>query len=103
MEIPLQAIRQQVASGIDILIHLGRLRDRSRRILEIVEVLGCKEDQYLLNPLYEFEETVGDGTSVSGELRKKGELIHVRKLYRAGISYPQNSAKAVCGAETQAD
>lgn len=103
MEIPLQAIRQQVASGIDILIHLGRLRDRSRRILEIVEVLGCKEDQYLLNPLYEFEETAGDGTSVSGGLRKKGELIHVRKLYRAGISYPQNSAKAVCGAETQAD
>ena len=89
MEIPLQAIRQQIASGIDIIIHLGRLRDRSRRVLEIVELVGCEADKYVLNPLYIFEETGEtdmDSTSgVAGELQKKGELVHGKKLQMAGI------------------
>lgn len=89
MEIPLQAIRQQIASGIDIIIHLGRLRDRSRRVLEIVELVGCEADKYVLNPIYIFEETGEtdmDSTSgVAGELQKKGELVHGKKLQMAGI------------------
>ena len=98
MEIPLQAIRQQIASGIDIIIHLGRLRDRSRRVLEIVELVGCEEDKYVLNPLYMFEETDNDDMDVCdgvvGELQKKGELVHDKKLQMAGIRYiPAKSDK----------
>ena len=96
MEIPLQAIRQQIASGIDIIIHLGRLRDRSRRVLEIVELAGCDGDQYMLNPLYTFEEIVEPEcdvhSSVAGELQKKGDLVHGIKLQMAGIRYtPANN------------
>ncbi len=60
MEIPLTAIRQQIASGVDIIVHLGRLRDRSRKVLEITEVLGFEDDRIVLKPLYQFEETGED-------------------------------------------
>lgn len=86
MEIPLQAIRSQIAAGIDIIVHLGRLRDGSRRILEIVEMEGCEEGRYRLNPLYRFRESgrcVED--YVQGALQKEGELIHDEKLKRAGF------------------
>ena len=56
IEIPLEAIRQQIASGIDIIVHLGRLRDKSRKVLEIVEVQGYENGKIVLNPLYRFEE-----------------------------------------------
>lgn len=86
MEIPLTAIRQQIASGVDIIIHLGRLRDRSRRVLEIVEVLGYADGQVVTQPLYAFEETGEDEKGqVLGVLRKKGELSHDEKLCAAGL------------------
>ena len=86
MEIPLTAIRQQIASGVDIIVHLGRLRDRSRKVLEITEVLGFEDDRILLKPLYHFEETVDDAAGrVAGTLRKKGELTYVEKLQSAGL------------------
>ncbi len=86
MEIPLEAIRQQIASGIDIIIHLGRLRDKSRRVLEIVEVLDYRDGEIRLNPLYRFEETgEPDGSRISGILEKKGELSYVEKLQSAGL------------------
>ena len=86
MEIPLAAIRQQIASGVDIIIHLGRLRDRSRRVLEIVEVLGYAEGQITTQPLYAFEETGEDETGrVLGTLVKKGDLLHDEKLRTAGL------------------
>lgn len=86
MDLPLNAIKQQIASGIDIIVHLGRLRDKSRKVLEIVEVLGFENGDINLNPLYRFEETGEDKNgSVLGELRKKGELIYVEKLKTAGI------------------
>ena len=59
MELPLAAIRQQIASGVDIIVHLGRLRDKSRKVLEIVELTGYKNDEILLNPLFVFEEKIG--------------------------------------------
>ena len=52
IEIPLEAIRQQIASGIDIIVHLGRLRDKSRKVLEIVEVCGFEKGEIVLSPLY---------------------------------------------------
>lgn len=86
MEIPLEAIRQQIASGIDIIIHLGRLRDRTRKVLEIVEISGYEEGEIRLRPLYRFEEEgeTGEG-KILGVLRKKGELAYVEKLQSAGL------------------
>lgn len=86
VEIPLAAIKQQIASGIDIIIHLGRLRDKSRKVLEIAEVMGYMEGEILLNPLYQFVETGenADG-KVLGTLQKKGELSYVAKLQSAGL------------------
>ncbi len=84
-DLPLTAIRQQLASGLDIIVHLGRLRDKSRRVLEIVEVMGYENGEIKLAPLYRFEETgVSDG-KVLGELRKTGELDHREKLRAAGL------------------
>lgn len=86
MEIPLAAIRQQIASGIDIIIHLGRLRDKSRKVLEIVEILGYADEQIALKALYRYEETGEDEKGrVLGELQKKGELDYVEKLRAAGL------------------
>ncbi len=86
MDLPLNAIKQQIASGIDIIIHLGRLRDKSRKVLEIVEVLGFAEGEIKLNPLYRFEEEGEDkGGRVLGALQQKGELTYVEKLKIAGI------------------
>lgn len=86
IEIPLAAIRQQIASGIDIIIHLGRLRDKTRKVLEIVEVLGYEENEIRLAPLYRFEEEgETDEGRIFGVLRKKGELSYVEKLQSAGL------------------
>lgn len=86
MEIPLAAIRQQIASGIDIIVHLGRLRDKSRKVLEITEVRGFENDAIALHPLYRFVETgeSADGR-ILGNLQKKGELMYVEKLQSAGL------------------
>ncbi len=87
MDIPLEAIRRQIASGIDVIIHLGRLRDRSRRVLEIVEVTGYGEGQYILNTLYQFEEEGEDADgNVQGRLAEKASLVQVRKLKAAGLA-----------------
>ncbi len=87
MEIPLDAIRHQVAAGIDIIIHLGRLRDGSRRVTEIVELTGYGSDGYCLNPLYCFHEEVQDTQgAVQGVLLKEGDLVNEEKLERAGLA-----------------
>lgn len=86
MELPLAAIRQQIASGIDIIVHLGRLRDRSRRVLEITEILGCENNEIKLNPLFVFEEAGEDSEGgIIGRLTKKGNLLRENKLKAAGL------------------
>lgn len=86
MDIPLSAIRRQIASGIDILVHLGRLRDKTRKVLEIAEITGFSEGEILTETLYEFEEDENSTREkVSGRLIKKGELRHVQKLEAAGF------------------
>ena len=84
--LPLPAIRAQISSAIDILIHLGRLRDRSRRVLAICEIGEYKDGEIGLNTLYEFEEEKGSSAEgrVVGTLKKKGELIHTQKLIASG-------------------
>lgn len=83
--IPLMAVRRQIASAIDIIVHLGRLRDKSRRVLEITEVLDLKDDEIQLNPLYKFIEKGEEGGKIIGSMDKVGELKHRDKLNRAGI------------------
>lgn len=85
--LPLEAIRQQIASAIDIIIHLSRLRDKSRKTMEITEVVGYKDGEIILNPLYVFEE---DGNStldkVSGSLKRTSNpLRNDFKLRLSGI------------------
>lgn len=87
MELPLPAIRRQIASGIDILVHLGRMRDRSRKVLQILEVLGYKHESGEIETqvLYEFEESGEDAEGrIQGALVPKAPLIRRKKLERAG-------------------
>lgn len=84
--LPLPAIRAQIASAIDILVHLGRLRDRSRRVLSICEIGEYTDGEIRINTLFEFEEEESSGgfEKVTGTLKKKGELIHTQKLIASG-------------------
>ena len=77
IDLPLEAIRRQIASGVDILVHLGRMRDRSRKLLEVTEVCGFQNGEIQTRPLYRWEEGKG--------LVKAGELLHREKMERAGI------------------
>ena len=86
MELPLAAIRQQIASGVDIVVHLGRLRDKSRRVMEIVEILGCENSEIKMNPLFLFEELGEDSEgNIVGRLQRKGVLLRENKLRAAGL------------------
>lgn len=87
--LPLEAIRQQIASAVDIIIHLSRLRDKSRKTMEITEVVKYQDGQIILNPLYVFEEDEQTSTleKVQGKLvRTKNPLVNDFKLKLAGIA-----------------
>ena len=87
MDLPLTAVRRQIASGVDLIVHLGRLRDGSRKVLEIVELDGMEQGEIRLRPLFTFEEEPGQekAARIKGSLYKKGELLHTGKLRAAGI------------------
>ena len=85
MELPLQAIRRQIASGVDLIVYLGRLRDKTRRLLEITEVTGMEGDQIGLNPLFLFRETGEVSGKVCGVQERTGEMKHIEKFQRAGL------------------
>lgn len=85
MELPVSAIRAQIASGIDVLVHLGRLRDRTRKVLDIMELDGMSQGEIRLNPIYHFEETGEQDGMVIGEWRQQHTLIHREKLLAAGL------------------
>lgn len=77
IDLPLEAIRRQIASGVDVLVHLGRMRDKSRKLLEITEVCGFENGEIQTRPLYRREEGKG--------LVKVNTLLHCEKMERAGI------------------
>lgn len=77
MDLPLEAIQRQIASGVNVLVHLGRMRDKSRKLLEIAEVMGMEHGQIRLQPLFSYQEDEG--------LVQKGQLQNRDKLERAGI------------------
>lgn len=85
--LPLEAIRQQIASAVDIIIHLSRLRDKSRKTMEISEVLGYEKGRVVLNPLYKFEEDENSSlTKVSGSLKRtKNKMQNTYKLQLSGF------------------
>ncbi len=87
LEIPLMAIRKQITSAIDIIIHLGRIRDKSRKVIEVSEVLDCINGEYVLSKLYEFKETGEDdkGKVIGQIVETNNELINDSKLRKAGI------------------
>ena len=85
MELPLQAIRRQIASGIDVIVYLGRLRDKSRRLLEITEVTGMEGEQVAFNPLFSFRETGEVSGRIVGVQERMGEMKHTEKFLRAGM------------------
>lgn len=79
MELPIAAIRQQIASALDIIIHLGRMRDKSRKVLEITEVCGYEGQKIRLRPLFVYHYD-------AEKLEEERELENVAKLQAAGIS-----------------
>ena len=84
MDIPLAAIRRQIASGIDIIVHLGRLRDKSRKVLKMLEVLGYDEGEVKLQTLFEFQEREVLNGRIQGEWVKLHEIQNTEKLLAAG-------------------
>ena len=86
-DFPIDAIRQQIAAAIDIIVHLGRLSDKSRKTLEIVELCGYKNGEYQLNPLFTFckQGTDKDGKIIGQLQRTKDKMFHMHKFEMAGI------------------
>lgn len=85
--LPLEAIRQQIASAVDIIIHLSRLRDKTRKTMEISEILGYEEGKIKVNPIYQFiEDEKSTLEKVSGRLiRTTNPFQNDYKLKIAGI------------------
>jgi pilus assembly protein CpaF len=84
MDLPLVAIQRQIASALDIIIHLGRLPDKSRKVLEIAEVSEYRDGRIQLRSLYRFREEGRDHERIHGRLVKENELLHRDKLLEAG-------------------
>lgn len=86
VDMPVSAIKGQIASALDIMIYLGRLRDHSRRVLEITEIADYKNDEIILNPLFVFCEEKEIHGKIQGSLKKtENPLINTLKLQKAGI------------------
>ncbi len=84
MDMPLPAIRRQMASGIDVIVHLGRLRDKSRKVLKIVEVVGYEQGEIHLQPLFEFQEQEVKDGRIKGVWVQRHEIQKKEKLLAAG-------------------
>ena len=85
LEIPIPAVRRQISAGFDLMVHLGRLRDGTRRVLEIAEPLPFTEGEIQFRSLYRFREVAEREGRIIGELEKVGELMQKEKLRAAGI------------------
>ncbi len=86
-DLPLEAIRQQIASAVDYIVHLSRLRDFSRKCMEITEVVGYQDKRILLNPIYKFREDEHRTLKkVSGQLiRTENKIQNMDKFILSGI------------------
>ncbi len=92
IDMPVAAIRHQLTSAIDIIIHLGRLRDKTRRVLQIAEVVGVSRGEVKFNKLFEFAENAESNGRVLGELKATGnKLVNTQKMYFAGYGQEDNT------------
>ena len=92
IDMPVAAIRQQLTSAIDIIINLGRLRDKTRRVLQIAEVVGVSRGEVKFNKLFEFAENAESNGRVLGELKATGnKLVNTQKMYFAGYGQEDNT------------
>ena len=90
MDLPLMAIRRQIASAVDIMVHLGRLRDKSRKVLSIEEIIGIRDGEIQTNTIFRFQEEGETYGKVKGKLVWTGEpLQFTDKLERAGLKLPE--------------
>lgn len=85
MDIPLAAIKNQIASAIDIVVHLGRLRDKTRKVLSIQEIVGISQGEIQMNPLFEFIQEGENSGKIVGSMVKVNDLVKDDKMKGAGI------------------
>lgn len=104
MELPLAAIRSQIASGLDILVHLGRMRDKSRKVLAITEVIGMQDGEIVLKDLYRYVEKSPDVEMACGKLQQMGTLFNQEnvkgqelRLQIRGNKWIIVNTSAICG------
>ena len=85
---PIEAIRQQIASALDIIVHLGRLSDKTRKALFVTEVLGYKDGEYQLNELFRFEREEGlvNGKIIGSLQRTENRMMNSHKFIMSGIA-----------------
>jgi len=88
MDLPLPAIRGQLASAIDLIVHLGRLRDRSRKLLEVCQITGLQDGHVMTAPIFRFCETGEKDGKITGRWEKSGHLLSRDKLTLAGVECP---------------
>ena len=97
MDIPLHAVRRQISSAIELIVHLGRLRDGSRKVLEVAEVRGMRDGEVLLETLYAFRETGTEDGRITGCWEKRAPLANEDKLRRAGLLPPAEGGAGMPG------
>lgn len=86
MDIPLPAIRQQISSAIDIIVHLGRLRDRSRKVLAICEIGEVEQGEIQIFPIFSFEEEGEENGRIKGTLKRTSHILRsMDKCKKAGV------------------
>lgn len=90
MEVPLPAIQRQIASGIDLIVHVGRLRDKSRKVLEVTEIIGYEEGKIQMQTLFRYEEKGEREGRIEGEWKKIHDLVFQDKLLAAGCDKEGN-------------
>ncbi|MBB6730966.1 CpaF family protein [Cohnella zeiphila] len=98
-DLPVGVVRQQIASALDVVVHLSRFRDRSRRVAEICEVRGCRNGEVELRTLFKFEEQGERGGVIQGSLVRTDELAATEKLAFAGLK----EGEAICRITGSAD
>lgn len=100
-DMPVMAIRQHIAAAIDIVVHLGRLRDNSRRVLEICEITGVENGEIKIQTIFKFQEASEDQGRVKGALVRMTELKNIQKLLQSGWRNKGDEAKGRTGERQQ--
>ncbi|MDO4170606.1 MAG: ATPase, T2SS/T4P/T4SS family [Lachnospiraceae bacterium] len=85
IDLPIHAIRGQIASAFDLMIHISRLRDRSRKIVEISEVTGIKDGEIMLRTLYKFKEQKEVNGKIVGTFIRENTVLDTNKLKERGL------------------